>query len=92
MIPSIADFRLLAGDWTACLATRRLIGGDGVGSFASAEHLMGVSTIIPGVLCVGSALPDPPFEFMDGDKPRGFDVELMQAIAAELDLAWRLIP
>ncbi len=53
---------------------------------------MGVSTVIPGVLCVGSALPDPPFEFMDGDEPRGFDVELMQAIAAELGLSWRLIP
>lgn len=53
---------------------------------------MGVSTVIPGVLCVGSALPDPPFEFMDGDKPHGFDIELMQAIAAELGLAWRLIP
>lgn len=53
---------------------------------------MGVSTILPGVLCVGSALPDPPFEFMDGDEARGFDVELMQAIAAELGLAWRLVP
>ncbi len=53
---------------------------------------MGVSTIIPGVLSVGSALPDPPFEFMDGDEARGFDVELMQAIAAELGLAWRLVP
>ncbi|MGE0236070.1 ABC transporter substrate-binding protein [Methylocystis sp.] len=29
---------------------------------------------------------------MDGDEPRGFDVELMQAVAAELGLAWRLIP
>lgn len=53
---------------------------------------MSVSTITPGVLAVGSALPDPPFEFMDGDQARGFDVELMQAIAAELGLAWRLVP
>ncbi len=52
---------------------------------------MGVSTVIPGVLCVGSALPDPPFEFMDGGEPCGFDIELMQAVAAELGLAWRLV-
>jgi polar amino acid transport system substrate-binding protein len=44
----------------------------------------------PGVLCVASALPDPPFEFMDGENPTGFDVELMQAICAELGLQWRL--
>ncbi len=85
-------FWLIPGDRTACFATNGLIGGDGSSSLARAEHLMGVSTVIPGVLCVGSALPDPPFEFMDGDEPRGFDVELMQAIAAELGLAWRLIP
>jgi polar amino acid transport system substrate-binding protein len=47
-------------------------------------------TITPGVLCVASALPDPPFEFMAGEKPTGFDVELMQAICADLDLQWRL--
>jgi polar amino acid transport system substrate-binding protein len=49
-------------------------------------------TVIPGVLCVGSALPDPPFEFMDAGEARGFDVELTQAIAAGLGLAWRLGP
>ena len=53
---------------------------------------MSFSTTIPGVLSVGAALPDPPFEFMDGGAARGFDVELMQAIAAELGLAWRLVP
>src|SRR5262245_7147506 len=48
------------------------------------------STKTPGVLRVGSALPDPPFELMDGDTPTGFDVELMQAICRELGLEWRL--
>jgi polar amino acid transport system substrate-binding protein len=51
-----------------------------------------LSTVIPGILCVGSALPDPPFEFMDANEPRGFDVELTQAIAVELGLAWWLTP
>jgi hypothetical protein len=39
-----------------------------------------------------SAPPDPPFEFMDGGTARGFDVELTQAIAAELGLRSRLVP
>ncbi len=44
------------------------------------------------MLSVGSALPDPPFEFLQANEPRGFDIELTQAIAAELGLAWRLCP
>jgi ABC-type amino acid transport substrate-binding protein len=53
---------------------------------------MSVSTIKPGVLTVSSALPDPPFEFVDQGQPAGFDVEWMQAIAVELGLRWRLSP
>jgi polar amino acid transport system substrate-binding protein len=45
-----------------------------------------------GILCVASAFPDPPFELMDGATPTGFDVELMQAICADLGLQWRLVP
>ena len=41
-----------------------------------AAGFMNLNTVISGHLCVGSALPDPPFEFMDGDNARGFDVEL----------------
>jgi len=52
---------------------------------------MSIDTVAPGILCVGAALPDPPFELMEGDKPSGFDIALMQAIAAELHLEWRLI-
>jgi len=61
-------------------------------SISEREHLVSFSTVMPGVLCVGSALPDPPFEFMDANEPRGFDVELTRAIAAELGLEWRLSP
>jgi polar amino acid transport system substrate-binding protein len=45
----------------------------------------------PGVLRVGSALPDPPFELSGSAGPTGFDVDLMQAIAGELGLTWRLV-
>lgn len=44
----------------------------------------------PGVLSVGSALPDPPFELTVDGAPRGFDVEWMQAVCGELGLAYRL--
>ena len=43
-------------------------------------------------LKVGSALPDPPFEFMTGDGPAGFDISLMQRIAGKLGREWRLVP
>jgi ABC-type amino acid transport substrate-binding protein len=51
---------------------------------------MRLQTNTPGVLCVASALPDPPFEFMQGKTPMGFDVQLMQAICTELGLEWKL--
>jgi ABC-type amino acid transport substrate-binding protein len=43
-------------------------------------------------LRVGAALPDPPFEFMTDAGPAGFDVKLMQLIAARLDRDWQLHP
>jgi polar amino acid transport system substrate-binding protein len=48
-------------------------------------------TVTPGILRVGAALPDPPFEFVSSGKDCGFDIELMQAVAAELKLEWRLV-
>ena len=53
---------------------------------------MSAITITAGVLCVGSAFPDPPFELMEDGKPAGFDIELTKAIAADLGLEWRLVP
>lgn len=52
---------------------------------------MNALTITPGVLRVGSALPDPPFEFVSDGKDCGFDIELVQAVAAELKLEWQLV-
>jgi ABC-type amino acid transport substrate-binding protein len=51
---------------------------------------MTVPTVTPGVLCVGSAIPDPPFELMRDGTPTGLDIELMKAVAGELCLAWKL--
>jgi ABC-type amino acid transport substrate-binding protein len=43
-------------------------------------------------LKVGAALPDPPFEFMTGDVPTGFDIALMKQIARKLGREWQLVP
>ena len=43
-------------------------------------------------LKVGAALPDPPFELMTKDGPIGFDITLMQCIAAMLNREWQLVP
>jgi polar amino acid transport system substrate-binding protein len=44
-------------------------------------------TLEPGVLRVGSAFPDPPFEVTIDGKETGFDIELMRLICDELGLA-----
>ena len=43
------------------------------------------------LLKVGAALPDPPFEFFEAGHPAGFDVILMQRIAARLNRHWQLV-
>jgi polar amino acid transport system substrate-binding protein len=45
----------------------------------------------PRTLKVGAALPDPPFELMDGNGPTGFDIALMQRIARHLGREWQLV-
>jgi ABC-type amino acid transport substrate-binding protein len=47
-------------------------------------------TLTPGVLRVGSAVPDPPFELVRDGAPAGLDIELMKAICGETGLTWQL--
>jgi polar amino acid transport system substrate-binding protein len=44
------------------------------------------TTLESGVLTIGSDIPYPPFEFNEGGTLTGFDVELMNAVAAKLGL------
>ncbi len=48
-----------------------------------------IKTVVTGVLRVASAIPDPPFELIRDGVPVGFDIALMQAICADLGLAWQ---
>jgi ABC-type amino acid transport substrate-binding protein len=52
---------------------------------------MRVLTRETGVIVVAAAFPDPPFEVEVDGRDTGFDVELMQAIGAELGLTVRLV-
>jgi len=48
--------------------------------------------VTPGVLTVGSDCDYPPFVQMQGDKPVGFEPEMMQAIADEIGLTLEYLP
>lgn len=43
-------------------------------------------------LRVASAVPDPPFEFISGGEPAGFDIDLTRAIAGRLGAQWEFTP
>jgi polar amino acid transport system substrate-binding protein len=49
-----------------------------------APPLPGSPAAVSPTLTVGAALPDPPFELIEGGKPAGFDIELTRLIAARL--------
>jgi ABC-type amino acid transport substrate-binding protein len=50
--------------------------------------MMTLPTVVPGVLRVASAVPDPPFELECDGALIGFDIDLMKAVCADLGLAW----
>jgi len=43
-------------------------------------------TLKPHILTVASAYPDPPFDLMENGSATGFDIKLMRAICAQLEL------
>jgi polar amino acid transport system substrate-binding protein len=59
-------------------------------AFAPVETASGGATGATA-LKVGAALPDPPFEFIGPAGPAGFDIMLMQRIAAKLGRTWELV-
>lgn len=66
---------------------RRQLLAAGVLTMAQASAAKGAE-----ILRVGSALPDPPFELMQNGSPAGFDISLMQLIAAKIGRGWQLVP
>src|SRR5947208_1034987 len=58
----------------------------GTGAPGPTETTAALSVLKAGVLTVGSCLDYKPFEYTEGGELKGFDVELMEAVAAELGL------
>ena len=54
--------------------------------WADVHAATGLRTLHPGVLRIGTYFVNPPFEFLSGGKRIGFEVEFMEAIAAQLNL------
>lgn len=81
----IAVLTLLLLTAVACGEGDVEVGGDGTGA---EEETPVFTTIEDGVLTVGSCLDYAPFEFFEkgAEEPTGFDVDIVNAIAAELDL------
>ena len=52
----------------------------------------GYALINDGKLTVAASLDFPPFENLNGDKPEGFEVELMQALAEEMGVECEYLP
>ena len=52
----------------------------------------GYALINDGKLTVAASLDFPPFENLNGDKPEGFEVELMQALAEEMGIECEYLP
>jgi polar amino acid transport system substrate-binding protein len=60
-------------------------------AFAAAGPASGTTTGAT-TLKVGAAIPDPPFEFVGPEGgPSGFDIALMERIAAKLGRVWQLV-
>ncbi|MBP3884478.1 MAG: ABC transporter permease subunit [Olsenella sp.] len=56
------------------------------GTTGSAASGQSFTTVEAGKLTVASDLSNPPFDYMDGERPAGFEVELMQALAKKMGL------
>jgi len=66
-----------------------LVGCNGGGPARTDDEMFNVT---PGVLTVGSDCDYPPFVEMQGDKPVGFEPEMLQAIADEIGLELEYLP
>lgn len=67
-------------------------GGSNEQGSSSASSDSGYTLIEDGKLTVAASLDFPPFENLNGDAPEGFEVDLMKALAEEMDLECSYLP
>jgi ABC-type amino acid transport substrate-binding protein len=73
----------------ACAKNTPAAGGSSTsagGTTSSSPTQAALTTLTPGTLLVGSCLDYKPFEYYEGGDLKGFDVEIMDAIATNLGL------
>lgn len=82
----------IAGMLAATMALFGCSSGDQGGASNPAGSDGGVKLVNDGKLTVAASLDFPPFENLNGDKPEGFAVELMNALAQEMGLECEYLP
>lgn len=69
-------------------------GGTSAGSSTDAkkDDASGYSLVQPGKIIVASDLANPPFDFVENNEPKGFEVDLMKKVAEKLGLECEYLP
>lgn len=84
---------IAAGVLASCLALFGCSSGGQGGGTTSANGTDSAYTLInDGKLTVAASLDFPPFENLNGDKPEGFEVDLMGLLAEELGIESNYLP
>lgn len=68
-----------------------LVGIAGCGSESDQDDVTGSLTSTAGTLAIGSDLTYPPYAFLEGDVPSGFDADIGRALAEQLELEPRFL-
>lgn len=69
-------------------------GGTSVGTSTDAkkDDASGYTLVQPGKIIVASDLANPPFDFVENNEPKGFEVDLMKKVAEKLGLECEYLP
>lgn len=64
----------------------------GTSTDAKKDDASGYSLVQPGKIIVASDLANPPFDFVENNEPKGFEVDLMKKVAEKLGLECEYLP
>ena len=69
-------------------------GGNSAGTSTDAkkDDASGYTLVQPGKIIVASDLANPPFDFVENNEPKGFEVDLMKKVAEKLGLECEYLP
>lgn len=64
----------------------------GTSTDAKKDDASGYTLVQPGKIIVASDLANPPFDFVENNEPKGFEVDLMKKVAEKLGLECEYLP